>query len=550
MVGPAKDTDLFLGLDSSTQSLTAVAIDPSSGEMFRHAINFDERYPNYKTSGGVIVGEAPGEVHSDPLMWIEALDDMLNWLKENALAPRVRAVSVSAQQHGSVYLNGKAAPALSGLNPAFPLKKQLEGVFSRATSPVWMDSSTTRECREITEALGGDLSVAALTGSVATERFVGPQIRKFWKTDPDGFRETVHIALISSFITSLLTGRFAPLDLGDGLGTNLADVRSGEWSPDALKAAAPIPMDMLPELVKKDVVVGEASRYIRERYAFRPGTKIVVGSGDNPCSLVGLGLVEDEDARAVSLGTSDTYFGYMPATRDVERSEGHIFGAADGGRMFLLCFKNGSLAREKIRNRHRLSWSDFSEILLTTPPGNGGRIMLPYFSPEITPVTPGPGVHRFGGLAEDDAKGNVRAMAEAQIMSMYSHSHWAGKRPKVILATAGGSGNRGLLTVISGVFNAEVRSFEVRDSAALGAAIRAARCHLSRGGEPVSWKELAEPFIGENTAKRILPLESESQVYHGPNGLIGVYESCEKFALGSGGDPGRAISDFVGSLRR
>jgi len=93
-----------------------------------------------------------------------------------------------------------------------------------------MDSSANAECREITESLGGDLAVAQLTGSRATERLTGPQVRKFSKENPKAYADTVHIALISSFATSLLIGKIAPIDGGDGYGTNLADIRRARWS--------------------------------------------------------------------------------------------------------------------------------------------------------------------------------------------------------------------------------------------------------------------------------------------------------------------------------
>lgn len=49
--------ELFLGLDLSTQSLTAVVIDLSKKEIRQNSLNFDDRYPSYKTEGGVIICE-------------------------------------------------------------------------------------------------------------------------------------------------------------------------------------------------------------------------------------------------------------------------------------------------------------------------------------------------------------------------------------------------------------------------------------------------------------------------------------------------------------
>ena len=539
----------FLGLDLSTQSLTALVIDLSEAAVVFHAsVDFDDAYPSYGTSGGVLTGEDPKVVHADPRMWVQAIDDLLGSLSRQGLAKEIAAVSVSAQQHGSIYLNDQAWAALGTLNPGQSLVPQLEGIFSRPTAPVWMDSSTHEECEEITNSLGGEARTASLTGSIATERFTGPQIRKFWKENPQGYEQTVHIALVSSFVTSLILGLPAPVDCGDGFGTNLANIQTGRWSRRALGATAPRLRRKLAELVRRDACLGKASAYLVRRYGFSPETDVVIGTGDNPSSLAGLGLVGDTSRHAVSLGTSDTYFGYLSKLGKSRTLEGHIFGAADGGFMFLLCFKNGSLAREAVKHQYRLSWEDFSEILLTTPPGNEGRIMLPYFLPEITPRVLAPAVRRFGGLKNDDAEGNVRAVAEAQIMSMFLHSRGFGGKAEVILVTAGGSENRGLLQVIADIFNGEVRAFEVKDSAALGAAIRAARACLAARGDRRAWRDLAERFTRTKRAKAVFPRKEAAGIYHGDNGLLSVYEACEQYVLGRGIDPKDKVRRFKSGL--
>lgn len=521
----------FIGLDLSTQSLTALVVCPAQNQIIRYSLNFDQELPQYGTQGGVPPGKNPNEALVNPLMWVEAVDRMLLWCKEEGLSGNIAALSVSAQQHGSVYLNKTVQNRLKTLNPDKTFHDQLGDIFSRRVCPIWMDSSTSRECREITDTIGSE-EIVNLTGSPATERFAGPQIRKFWKQDSAAYNNTVHIALISSFITSLLIGRLAPLDCGDGLGTNLVDLKYRNWSSVALDASAPDLATKLPKVLDRDQEVASVSDYLCRRYGFDPECRVIVGTGDNPASLVGLGLVGNEDVRAISLGTSDTYFGYISKIPSHQRSTGHIFGAADGGLMFLLCFQNGSLARDAVRSQFNLDWDEFSEILLTTPPGNSGKLILPYFMPEITPVVLKPNVLRFGGLAEDDRVGNVRAVAEAQIMSMYLHSNWAGLKPKQILVTAGGSENNGLLKLIAQVFGAEVQVFEVRDSAALGAAVRAAGYWLYKQGESVDLTKLSRDLAGAAQSAVITAIREDTAVYQGDNGLLKVYEACERRYFG------------------
>ena len=151
----------FLGLDLSTQSLTAVVIDPDSRFIKQFSKHFDQDYPRYGTHGGVPPSNDPLQVHVDPVMWMEALDDMLRLLQKEGLTSRIACMAVSAQQHGTVYLNDKAASEIAGLSHSTALSVGLADIFSRPFCPIWMDSSTTLECREISEALGGDSAVMA-----------------------------------------------------------------------------------------------------------------------------------------------------------------------------------------------------------------------------------------------------------------------------------------------------------------------------------------------------------------------------------------------------
>ncbi len=189
---------------------------------------------------------------------------------------------------------------------------------------------------------------------------------------------------------------------------------------------------------------------------------------------------------AVSLGTSDVSFGLMEAPRVDASGTGHVFGAPTGAFMGLTVFKNGSLARERVRNAFGMSWADFSRALSSTPAGNRARIFLPWYEPEITPSVQNPGVHRYG-LEERDGPGHVRGVIEAQMMAIARHSRWMGVDVDTIYATGGAAANVQILQVMADVFNAEVYQLEVGNSAALGAALRAHHADAARSGQPISW---------------------------------------------------------------
>jgi xylulokinase len=533
---------IYLGFDLGTQGLTAIAIEVSGSRrevVFEHALVFDEAFPRYETTNGVIIEHDPLVVQSSPLLWAEALERMMKIVaSESGLdLSRIRAVSGSAQQHGSVYLNPTAGETLARLDPAQPLVQEVAGIFSRKLSPVWMDSSTARECAEITAALGGPDAVARLTGSRTFERFTGPQIRKFHKHDPASYKRTATIHLISSYLASLLAGTRAPVEPGDGGGMNLMDLGRKRWARAALAATAPDLEEKLPDIREAWTVVGPLAPYWVRRYGF-PAAKVVTWSGDNPCSLIGVGLVS-EGGVAISLGTSDTLFGLMREFRVDPSGAASVFGAPTGDYMALICFKNGSLARERVRDEHRLDWAGFSRALRETRAGNGGAIMLPWFDPEITPNVLKPGVRRFG-LDQRDGPGNVRAVVEAQMMALAHHSGWMGVTVREIRATGGAAANAEILQVMADVHGADVRRLKVGNSACLGAALRAYHADEVAEGRAIAWSDVVAGFV-EPEQPAIRPIPAHVPLYAE---LREVYAACEAHALGAGPDPGPRLAAF------
>ena len=102
---------LFLGLDSSTQSLSAIVIDTETRRVvYEASLNFDKALPQYKTQNGALPKGDPLVAQSPPLMWVEALDALFTKMKADGVPlNEILAISGSGQQHGSVYLNRRAA---------------------------------------------------------------------------------------------------------------------------------------------------------------------------------------------------------------------------------------------------------------------------------------------------------------------------------------------------------------------------------------------------------------------------------------------------------
>lgn len=501
----------YLGLDSSTQSLTALIVDTETGETIDRGVVFGERLPQYRSPKGFLPGDDPRVRHSDPLMWVEALDLLLGELSSSGIdLSTIRGVSGAGQQHGSVYL-ARPIDDVGAWSPDRSLVEQVRPLLSRPTAPIWMDSSTSAECAEIAAAVGGDTRMVAITGSRAIERFTGPQIRRFAKQDPEAWGRTAEVHLVSSFIASLLVGKSAPIDFGDGAGMNLLELASGTFHSGLLEATAPGLGRKLKGPVPSQTQVGVLGDYFVRRYGFAGGTPVYAFTGDNPSSLVGMGATRPGTA-VVSLGTSDTMFAAMGAPRTDPRGYGNVFGNPAGGFMALCCFSNGSLAREEVARRFSLDWDQFTAAILEkTRPGNGGNLLLPYFVPEITPKLLAPTPRWFGSaefVAGRQPAEAARAVVEAQALSMRLHADWIGEATDTILVTGGASKNPGILRILADVFQATILPLRVANSSALGGALRAAQAVEGR-----AWEELYVRFAAPDAARQVRPEPAAQGVY-------------------------------------
>lgn len=211
-----------------------------------------------------------------------------------------------------------------------------------------MDTSTEAICRALEGTVGGPQTLANMTGSRAYERFTAAQMAKVCLQQPDVWRDTERVSLVSSFTASLLLGAYAPIDHGDGSGMNLLDIRSLKWMKPCLDFVGPDAGLKLGDPVEGYAMLGRVAPYLRQRFGFSERCIVGAFTGDNLNSMASLRL--GPGALCVSMGTSDTVFGVTTQPKPSGR-EGHIFCSPVGIGEFvgLVCFSNGAFAREAVR---------------------------------------------------------------------------------------------------------------------------------------------------------------------------------------------------------
>lgn len=510
---------LYLGIDASTQSMKCIVIDTTAGRIAAESnVNFGRDLPQYDSPSGFLPDKNPLIKRSDPRMWLDALELAFERLAATGVSmSSITGISGSGQQHGSVYLADEIPTFVGGRS----LAEQIAPILSRPTSPIWMDRSTEQECRELEAQFGARLQQD--TGSPAIERFTGPQIRKFAKEEPEAYAKTKRIHLVSSFLCSVLCGKSAPVDYGDGAGMNLLNLKTLDWDPEIAEFTAPGLLDKLPDPEPSKHVAGTLDPYFK-KFGFRSGIPVCVWSGDNPNSLIGIGAALPGFA-GISLGTSDTFFSPMPKFATDPEGCGHVFGNPAGGFMSLICFSNGSLAREKVKDLCGVSWQRFDvEACQETRPGNEGRLMLPYFEVENTPLVLSPEVkYNFNAECASDAQ-RIRAIFESQALTMRLHTSWLGEKFDRIRVTGGASKSLGLRHVLADVFNARIETISVTNSAGLGAAMRAANAIAD-----IDLQSLANQFCA--TVEAIEPNPENVPIY---DAMLNKYAEFERSARSRG----------------
>lgn len=247
-------------------------------------------------------------------------------------------------------------------------------------------------------------------------------------------------------------------------------------------------------------LVGPISKYYISKYGFSEDCSICQFTGDNPATILALPL-RPLDAM-VSLGTSTTML--MATNHYLPDPSYHFFNSPTtvGIYMFMLCYKNGGLAREKTRDElpkgsGKDMWETFNDIVLSSPAAGRASANEPaklglYFPlPEIVPNVRA-GTWRYdvkdGELTEAKdwklPEADARTIVESQMLSLRLRSHkllhspgeGLPPQPRRIYVVGGGSQNPAIARVIGDVLGGSEGVFKLDvggNACALGGAYKA-----------------------------------------------------------------------------
>jgi len=433
---------VFLGVDCGTQSTKVVLRDPATGAV-------------------VAVGRAPhqlverddGTREQDPAWWIDALGAAV---RDAVRGERfdIGGIGVSGQQHGLVCLDRSDRPVRA--------------------AKLWNDTTTARECAELTRELGGDRRVRELTGNRLLSGYTAPKVAWLAAHEPDAYARTVRMCLPHDYLNLWLTGEFIT-ESGDASGTAYFDIRARRYS-EAVLAAIDNSRDWartLPPIVPSLSVIGTLRREAAESLGLEVGIPVSAGGGDNMCAAIGCDILADGPV-AVSLGTSGTVFAYRAEPAVDPLGEAAAFCDSTAGWLPLACTLNCTSATEWVRGLFAIEHADVD--VAVTNGGAPGLAFLPYLSGERTPNRPeAAGV--FVGLRPDHGRDAiVHAVVEGVTFGLayaLDAVRRAGVAPTELTLIGGGSASDAWAQLCADVFDRPVARPAIVEAAASGAARQA-----------------------------------------------------------------------------
>jgi xylulokinase len=342
--------------------------------------------------------------------------------------------------------------------------------------------------------------------------------------------------LISSFLGSLFLCRIAPIEVSDASGMNLMNVETLKWDQSLLEACGgpSLRHKLGPEPVLGGTSIGTIGKWWIDKWGFNPSCIIAPFTGDNPSTVVSLSSPGDA---ILSLGTSTTLLVSIPPSSSSPNhtTTSHLLAdpTLEGAYIAMLCYKNGALAREYVRDHYASKdWPTFDSFVENTPAGNDGYIGFYFPLYEIIPQNVVGDYFFLNGRpipSIQDTKHHPRAVLESQLLSIKSRIKSIlprDSRPlKRLLLTGGSSANEMIRQMASDVLNLEVYTAESMEGGSVGGALLAMYAWWKAQGNIRTLVDMKKDLKGDGFKLVAKPDADNAELYEN---MLPLYRKCEE----------------------
>jgi xylulokinase len=463
-----------LGIDVGTQSTKVIVYDFE-----------DKKIVAESSSPHDIISDNDGTKEQKAEWWIEAIKICLNKI-DKEIKKSVIGIGVSGQQHGFVPLDADG-------NVLYNVK-------------LWCDTSTTKECKIITEKFGGPDKLVSEIGNEILPGYTASKILWFKNNKPELYKQLQTILLPHDYINFYLTGNRV-MEFGDASGTGLLNIKSRTWNKDILKVidSGKDLYSALPKLIHSHETAGTLKEDIADTLGLEPGIIVSSGGGDNMMGAIGTGTTK-QGKITVSLGTSGTMFGFSK-TPVIDKKLASFCSSTDGW-LPLLCTMNCTVALELTRKLFNRNLEEVNELIKNTKIGSSGIITLPFYNGERAPNLPNGKGCIMGLTADNMSEGNLlRSSMEAAVFGIkYGLESFIknGFTPTEITVTGGGAKSSFWKQITADILNIPISTTEIEEAAAFGGAIQALFAYKSLS-DNIEINDLINKHLPVNKDKKQIP---------------------------------------------
>lgn len=385
-----------IGVDIGTSGTKSLLIDPDGNILAEASASYGISMPK------------PMWTEQDPEDWWTATVKTIRAVvKQSRAKPAdVKAIGLSGQMHGSVFLDAKCKV----IRPAL----------------LWNDQRTAAECEEITERAGGKRKLIKMVGNPALTGFTAPKILWLRNKEPKRFDKLAHVLLPKDEIRRRLTGELAT-DVSDASGMLLLDVAKRKWSTSLLSKLELDP-SLLGTVYESEDVTGNLRPEIAEKLGLTTDCVVVGGAGDCAAGAVGNGIVR-RGVLTASLGTSGVMFMHSDQPQYDTEGRLHTFCHAVRGKWHMMgvtLSAAGSLqwfvenvCTELATRRGADPYQTINSEAAAVDAGAEGLLFAPYLAGERTPHADPNARGCFIGLTNKHTRGHLaRAVMEGVAMSL------------------------------------------------------------------------------------------------------------------------------------
>ncbi len=432
-----------LGVDSSTQSCKVEVRELATGRLLG--------------SGAAPHPPAfPPSSEQHPRDWVSAFVAAARGAMAACEQPlEVRAISVAAQCHGLVLLDGA-------------------GEVLRAAK-LWNDTTGAPNLARLVERIGARRWVMRI-GSLPTAAFTIAKLAWIAEHEPGLLDQVATVLLPHDYLTYWLTGERVT-DRSDASGTGYFDATDGQWITSYLELAAGDRnwSGKLPTVLGPADAAGTVRAAPAAELGIGANVLVAAGGGDQHAAYLGLGLTDGD--QYLSIGTSGVVA--TSSRGPVFDTTGAVDGVADmtGGYLPLMSTLNAARVSDRAAALLGTDLAGLAELALAAGPTQG-PVLVPFFDGERTPDRP----EARGGLVDITSQTTreelARAFVEGPLLSLLSGRDslraCGVELGGAATVVGGGARSRATLQLLADLLGDEVTVPDVDEATARGACIQAA----------------------------------------------------------------------------